>query len=245
MPHPITEYAPDVDTLLNYSNAELGYILLKLFLTSRKHTALHLNNLQIELFDTHNAAYSDRSKKYEVGQAISEAWGWLESNGLLISSVDQNASSGFRDLSRLALSITSDDDFYNFQTSNLYPKELLHPKLNTSVWAAFMRSEYDTAVFQAFKAVEESVRHIGNFSNDDIGVQLMRKAFNPDSGPLTNSEQEKGEREALMHLFAGAIGSYKNPHSHRTVIIENPKEAIEMIMLASHLLGIVDSRINE
>ena len=45
-----------------------------------------------------------------------------------------------------------------------------------------------------------------------------------------------------MHLFAGAILSYKNPHSHRFVKLSDPRDAWEQVMLATHLLAIVDSR---
>jgi Protein of unknown function (Hypoth_ymh) len=44
------------------------------------------------------------------------------------------------------------------------------------------------------------------------------------------------------HLFAGAIGSYKNPHSHRTLNLSDPREAQEQVMLATYLLRIVDTR---
>lgn len=70
----------------------------------------------------------------------------------------------------------------------------------------------------------------------------MRKAFDARNGLLRRDADPKAEREALAHLFAGAIGSYKNPHSHRTVLITEQSDAQEMVMLASHLLRIVDAR---
>ena len=124
----------------------------------------------------------------------------------------------------------------------LFRDRFFTPSIENKVWLALARGDRDEAVFAAFKAVEEAVRKAGGFGPTDIGVELMRKAFDPAKGRLTDTTKPNAEREALAHLFAGAIGSYKNPHSHRTVSITDPKEAQEMVILASHLLRIIDDR---
>jgi len=53
---------------------------------------------------------------------------------------------------------------------------------------------------------------------------------------------EKSERQATSNLFAGALGSYRNALSHRDVNIDDADEAMELVLLANHLLRIVDRR---
>lgn len=121
----------------------------------------------------------------------------------------------------------------------LVPSLLFHPTITKKSFPALRREEYDTAVFRAFKAVEVEVRKLSRLPNAVVGTALMRKAFDPDHGPLTDNNAPVAERESLAHLFAGAIGSYKNPHSHRDVEI-GYNEAFEMLLLASHLLQVLD-----
>jgi uncharacterized protein (TIGR02391 family) len=75
----------------------------------------------------------------------------------------------------------------------------------------------------------------------------MRAAFKPSEkkgqatapGPLTDTELPIPEQEAMANLFAGAIGLYKNPQSHRHVPT-HAEDAAEVIVFASQLLRIVD-----
>lgn len=179
----------------------------------------------------------------DVEIAITEAWSWLQVHLFILPAPGVNGTHGWFVLGRRGRAGLADPrQITSYTKASQFPRELLHPSIAERVWAALARGEYDTAVFSAFKAVEEAVRGAGSYSLTDIGTPLMRKAFDPDNGPLTLQSDPKPEREALAHLFAGAIGSYKNPHSHRTVTITDASEAQEMVMLASHLLRIVETR---
>jgi len=92
----------------------------------------------------------------------------------------------------------------------------------------------------ACKVVEVYTRELSKLGEEEIGVPLMRKAFNPKT-PILKHSDHAGEQEALMHLFSGFIGVFKNPQSHRFIEIKDPLTAFEVINFANHLCKILET----
>ena len=232
----IYKLIPDHKVLLRLEPEELAGIVLE-YLNS-----LDENELYPQLLtEDHTVEKYPFKHQEDIKQALREAWVWLESEGLIARKRPGTHDGGLIFITRRRKCLQNAEDLESYRKANLLPKKLLHPVIAQKIYHLFLRGDYDIAILQAYKEVEVAVRNAGDYTKEDYGTDLMRRAFHVDNGPLTDQNEPKPEREATAHLFAGAIGRYKNPHSHRIVLV-TAEETVAIIMFASHLLEIVNSR---
>lgn len=181
---------------------------------------------------------SGTARDSRVNAALSEAWGWLMSHGLVVRDPSQSSADAYR-VSRLG------EDVLRYGAAKLLAAErlgvALHPRIAQRVHQQFLLGEFELAVLAALREVEVRVRDLAGASDSLIGTKLMQQAFSADApGPLTDGAADRGEQVAAMELFKGAIGLFKNPVSHRPVDYDDPTMASEVVLLADLLLRLLD-----
>ena len=172
------------------------------------------------------------ARDVEVFAALAEGWAWLITHGLVVWDAKQSSANAVR-VSRLGHE-TLDKGLTHLAAAERLGVRTLHPRIGERVEQQFLLGEYEQAVFIATKEVEVRVRDLGGFSNSLLGTDLMAKAFSPKGpGPLADATADPGEQVAMMELFRGAIGMFKNPSSHRPVSYEDVTMASEVVLVAT------------
>lgn len=171
----------------------------------------------------------------------SDAWAWLIANGL-VGPHHRNTPSDWHRVTQQGRQVAEAGTVRELLAEQRLPDDL-HDDLHEAR-RQFRNGNAEIAVFAAMRQVEIRLRTLSGAGNDMIGVSLARYALRPDGGPLSDDRLEAGEREAISHLFAGALGAFKNPTSHRLVDFDDPAVAADILLLADLLLRLLDARSN-
>lgn len=183
--------------------------------------------------------YNDEADVDFLLGRLSDAWAWLESRALIGPAARNTASERQRLTTDGATAARSTNPMPQLWAEQRLAG-VLHPHLEAQVRPIFNLGNYETACFAAMKVVEVEVRSASGLDASVLGVDLMRQAFRPTpGGPLADTTSQPGEQVAIMELFAGSIGAFKNPSSHRKVHFDDPVEAVEVIQLADLLLRLL------
>jgi uncharacterized protein (TIGR02391 family) len=230
---------PDAGAVVGMQTADLAGYVLEVLVSSGPMERGVWNRRNFCMQISGEYAQPGQGSDLAVGIACSTAWAWLESNSFICRHPEQD--NDWFVLTPRGHALRDHQNIRQFISNEQLPEPFLHAELLVNVRPLFLQSRFETAVFEAFKSLEVAIRTAAKLGHDLVGVQLASRAFNPEDGVLSDKTAEKGERVALMNLMTGALGSYKNPSSHRRVEI-TAEEARDMIVLASHLLKIIDAR---
>ncbi|MCP3904511.1 MAG: TIGR02391 family protein [Planctomycetes bacterium] len=173
-------------------------------------------------------------KKSDIGKAILEAWAYLEHERLIAS-----VGGDWVFVTRRGREVGDATGVAEYQKIQ-YPRGQFHAAIEHRTWKHFIPGDHDIAVKEAFREVEIRIRKAAALPKDYVGAELVKAAFAPDGGKLTDTEIPSAERTGLFNLFLGGFLFLRNPAGHRDVEYEDPTEALEAFALASMLARIVD-----
>lgn len=154
---------PDAASILALDPEELAGLALELINDSESNTPSRLHPTSITSPETIGPfAQGDREP---IRFAMAESWSWLVREGLLAPIPGDTF--GLHFVTRRGKKLKNREGTTAYVNSVLLPRSTLHPSIVNECWPAFMRGDYDTSVFQAFRELEVAIRDAGDFSADD------------------------------------------------------------------------------
>ena len=103
----------------------------------------------------------------------------------------------------------------------------------------FRDSHYARAVEEAFKCLNNAVKTKSGLTEGD-GAGLMRSAFSVNAPILFlnsfQTQSERDEQQGYMEIYAGSMTGIRNPRAHQHDLLDEEHIAIELLVLANHLM---------
>jgi uncharacterized protein (TIGR02391 family) len=179
----------------------------------------------------------------EFSSAVREAIDWARRELLLVQHHNSTPPSDALTLSRRGLTFTR-DDIERIRLERILPDILLHDRIRRACIDIFNTGHHQAAVFKAFRTLEVAIREAAGYAPNEHGGTMINNAFNEkEGGPLVDDRAPPSEQRAMRFLMVGSVGLFRNPRGHRDVDLDDPKEAAELLIVASHLLRMVEKRV--
>lgn len=128
---------------------------------------------------------------------------------------------------------------------NLFDELITSEPIREASRALFRDRHYARAVEEAFKCLNNAVRDKSGLASD--GASLMRSTFSPNNPRLMlngmQTQSERDEQQGYMDIYAGALTGIRNPRAHDHLLADTPENALQMIVLANHLMGKLDGAV--
>ena len=108
--------------------------------------------------------------------------------------------------------------------------------------ALFLDGHYASAVFEAYKCLNNFVKVASGATNLD-GAKLMNHVFSLQDPILLlndlSSVSKRDEQIGYMQILAGVMIGVRNPRAHEHGVRDDPRSALELLGLANHLMRVV------
>ena len=114
--------------------------------------------------------------------------------------------------------------------------------LRAATRTLYRQGHFARAVEEAFKFLNNAVKGRANDANRD-GQDLMLHVFDLQGPALRlsrlRSQSERDQQAGYRFIFAGVMTGIRNPRAHDHALVDEPNVALEMLVLANHLMRLV------